>query len=130
MHLCVCVCVCVSVCVCVCACACACACVCVHVHVYVCVCAYVCMSSLPPFFSPPPLPCVQGDVWICMELLDSSMDKIAEQVYMRMKATIPEEILGKMTVSVSLSFNKSHLKSMFLEGRCGFYVVVEGKTGA
>ena len=44
---------------------------------------------------------VQGDVWICMELLDSSMDKISDRVYQQLKSTIPEEILGKMTVSVS-----------------------------
>ena len=45
--------------------------------------------------------CVQGDVWICMELLDSSMDKISDRVYQQLQSTIPEEILGKMTVSVS-----------------------------
>ena len=36
-----------------------------------------------------------------MELLDSSMDKIADKVYNKLKQDIPEEILGKMTVSVS-----------------------------
>ena len=36
-----------------------------------------------------------------MELLDSSMDKISDRVYQQLSSTIPEEILGKMTVSVS-----------------------------
>ena len=44
---------------------------------------------------------MQGDVWICMELLESSMDKISDRVHQQMKSTIPEDILGKMTVSVS-----------------------------
>ena len=39
-----------------------------------------------------------------MELLDSSMDKISERVYQQMKSSIPEDILGKMTVSVSHLF--------------------------
>ena len=36
-----------------------------------------------------------------MQLLDSSMDKIAERVYHQLRSTIPEQILGKMTVAVS-----------------------------
>lgn len=36
-----------------------------------------------------------------MELLDSSMDKISEKVYTQLNQTIPEEILGVMTVAVS-----------------------------
>lgn len=47
----------------------------------------------------------EGDVWICMELLESSMDKISERVHQQMKSSIPEEILGKMTVSVILALN-------------------------
>ena len=35
-----------------------------------------------------------------MELMDSSMDKVAELVYNRLKQSIPEDILGKMAVSV------------------------------
>ena len=37
-----------------------------------------------------------------MQLLDSSMDKIAERVYHQLRTTIPEQILGKMSVAVSL----------------------------
>lgn len=58
----------------------------------------------PYTYTPYLIPCVQGDVWICMELLDSSMDKISDRVYQQIKSTIPEEILGKMTVSVSRFF--------------------------
>lgn len=54
----------------------------------------------------------EGDVWICMELLDSSMDKISERVYQKMKSSIPEDILGKMTVSVvrALNYLKTDMK--------------------
>ena len=37
-----------------------------------------------------------------MELMDSSMDKIAEKVYKQLNQTIPENILGVLTVNVSL----------------------------
>ena len=36
-----------------------------------------------------------------MELMDSSMDKVSELVYNKLKQYIPEDILGKMSVSVS-----------------------------
>ena len=36
-----------------------------------------------------------------MQLLDSSMDKIADRVYHQLRSTIPEQILGKMSVAVS-----------------------------
>ncbi len=42
----------------------------------------------------------QGDVWICMEVMDTSLDKFYEMVY-KLHKTIPEAILGKITVSVS-----------------------------
>ena len=35
------------------------------------------------------------------------MDKISERVYQQMKSSIPEDILGKMTVSVSQLFTFS-----------------------
>ena len=37
-----------------------------------------------------------------MELMDSSMDKISEKVYNQLNKRIPEDILGKMTVAVSI----------------------------
>uniref|UniRef100_A0A3Q2YBB1 mitogen-activated protein kinase kinase n=1 Tax=Hippocampus comes TaxID=109280 RepID=A0A3Q2YBB1_HIPCM len=42
----------------------------------------------------------EGDVWICMELMDTSLDKFYKQV-MEKERTIPEDILGKIAVSVS-----------------------------
>lgn len=44
---------------------------------------------------------LQGDVWICMELMDTSLDKFYKQV-MEKERTIPEDILGKIAVSVSV----------------------------
>ncbi|MGH0133388.1 UNVERIFIED_CONTAM: hypothetical protein FKN15_052369 [Acipenser sinensis] len=41
---------------------------------------------------------VKGDVWICMELMDTSLDKFYKQVIEKGMA-IPEDILGKITVS-------------------------------
>lgn len=41
----------------------------------------------------------QGDVWICMELMDTSLDKFYKRVIDKGK-TIPEDILGKITVAV------------------------------
>lgn len=42
----------------------------------------------------------QGHVWMCMELLDSSMADVASIVYNQLKQCIPEKILGKMSVAV------------------------------
>ncbi len=36
-----------------------------------------------------------------MEVLDSSMLQVSEIVYNKMKQSIPEEVLGTMTVAVS-----------------------------
>ena len=40
-----------------------------------------------------------GDVWICMEIMDTSLDKFYQKVY-KLNMTIPEEILGKIAMSV------------------------------
>jgi mitogen-activated protein kinase kinase 7 len=39
-----------------------------------------------------------SDVWICMELMAMCFDKLLKQI----KAPIPEDILGKLTVSVRI----------------------------
>lgn len=44
----------------------------------------------------------QGDVWICMELMDTSLDKFYKQVIEK-GLTIPEDILGKIAVSVGVT---------------------------
>lgn len=45
---------------------------------------------------------LQGDVWICMELMDTSLDKFYKHVIDK-GLTIPEDILGKIAVSVSIN---------------------------
>lgn len=43
----------------------------------------------------------QGDCWICMELMATSLDKFYKFVYCSLDDVIPEEILGKITLAVS-----------------------------
>ncbi|KAK0135694.1 Dual specificity mitogen-activated protein kinase kinase 6 [Merluccius polli] len=49
----------------------------------------------------------EGDVWICMELMDTSLDKFYKQVIEK-GMTIPEDILGKMAVSVVKALEHLH----------------------
>ena len=41
----------------------------------------------------------EGDVWICMEVMDTSLDKFYKMVYQQNKC-IPEEVLGKVSYAV------------------------------
>lgn len=41
----------------------------------------------------------EADVWICMELMATCFDKLLK----RIKKSVPEEILGKVTVAVSIN---------------------------
>lgn len=41
----------------------------------------------------------EGDVWICMEVMDMSLDKFYTKVYKHGRA-IPEDILGKIAFAV------------------------------
>lgn len=43
----------------------------------------------------------EGDVWICMEVMDTSLDKFYAKVY-RHGRVIPEDMLAKITFAVSL----------------------------
>uniref|UniRef100_A0A672YIZ4 mitogen-activated protein kinase kinase n=1 Tax=Sphaeramia orbicularis TaxID=375764 RepID=A0A672YIZ4_9TELE len=43
----------------------------------------------------------EGDCWICMELMATSLDKFYKFVYCSLGDVIPEEILGKITLAVS-----------------------------
>ena len=45
-----------------------------------------------PFFN------AQGDVWICMEVMSTCLDKL----YHDLHRPFPEKVLGKVTVAVSL----------------------------
>ncbi|RXN31265.1 dual specificity mitogen-activated kinase kinase 4-like isoform X1 [Labeo rohita] len=41
----------------------------------------------------------EGDCWICMELMSTSLDKFYKYVYCALDDVIPEEILGKITLA-------------------------------
>lgn len=43
----------------------------------------------------------EGDCWICMQLMDTSLDKFYKFIYEKLKQRIPENIIGKITVAVS-----------------------------
>ncbi|GCC24102.1 dual specificity mitogen-activated protein kinase kinase 6 isoform X2 [Chiloscyllium punctatum] len=51
----------------------------------------------------------EGDVWICMELMDTSLDKFYKQVIDK-GMTIPEDILGKIAVSIVKALEHLHSK--------------------
>ncbi|NWY69889.1 MP2K6 kinase, partial [Erithacus rubecula] len=52
---------------------------------------------------------LQGDVWICMELMDTSLDKFYKHVIDK-GLTIPEDILGKIAVSIVKALEHLHSK--------------------
>lgn len=43
----------------------------------------------------------EGDCWICMELMDVSLDKFYKYVYRKMNQRMPENIIGKIALAVS-----------------------------
>uniref|UniRef100_A0A8C4HI07 mitogen-activated protein kinase kinase n=1 Tax=Dicentrarchus labrax TaxID=13489 RepID=A0A8C4HI07_DICLA len=49
----------------------------------------------------------EGDVWICMELMDTSLDNFYKKVIDKGK-TIPEDILGKITVAIVKALEHLH----------------------
>lgn len=57
-----------------------------------------------------------ADVWICMELMASCFDKLLK----RLRAPIPEEILGKVTVAVSMN----HMKHENALIKCLIYLLL------
>ncbi|XP_069691167.1 dual specificity mitogen-activated protein kinase kinase 4 isoform X3 [Periplaneta americana] len=54
----------------------------------------------------------EGDCWICMELMDTSLDKFYKFIYEKLQQRIPENILGKITVATvtALNYLKEKLK--------------------
>lgn len=54
----------------------------------------------------------QGDCWICMELMDTSLDKFYKFICERMQTRIPENILAKITLATvkALNYLKEKLK--------------------
>lgn len=47
----------------------------------------------------------EGDCWICMELMDTSLDKFYKYIYESLKQRIPEVIIGKVTVATVNALN-------------------------
>ncbi|XP_063696002.1 dual specificity mitogen-activated protein kinase kinase 4 [Culicoides brevitarsis] len=54
----------------------------------------------------------EGDCWICMELMDTSLDKFYKFICERQRQRIPESILAKITVATvhALNYLKEHLE--------------------
>lgn len=54
----------------------------------------------------------EGDCWICMELMDTSLDKFYKFIYERLEQRIPEPVLGKIALATvkALNYLKEELK--------------------
>ncbi|KAL1130661.1 hypothetical protein AAG570_011903 [Ranatra chinensis] len=54
----------------------------------------------------------EGDCWICMELMDTSLDKFYKFIYEKLRRRIQENILGKISVATvrALNYLKEKLK--------------------
>lgn len=54
----------------------------------------------------------EGDCWICMELMDTSLDTFYKYIYHRLGERIPEPVLGRITVATlnALSYLKEQLQ--------------------
>jgi len=54
----------------------------------------------------------EGDCWICMELMHSSLDKFYKFVYGKLHESIPEKVIGKITLATvnALNYLKEKLK--------------------
>jgi len=53
----------------------------------------------------------EGDCWICMEVMDTSLERLYKLVYERLGERLPEDIIGKVTVATvkALSYLKDNL---------------------
>jgi len=60
----------------------------------------------------------EGDCWICMELMDSSLDQFYKFVFRQMKQTLPENIIGKIALAVSIAVYFFKLKTRLLLEMC------------
>jgi len=56
----------------------------------------------------------EGDCWICMELMDCSLDKFYHFIFDELNESIPEAIIGKITVATvnALNYLKERLQIM------------------
>lgn len=55
----------------------------------------------------------EGDVWICMEVMDMSLDKFYMKVYKHGRA-IPEDILGKVAFAVCIHLNSDNVAYLLI----------------
>lgn len=62
----------------------------------------------------------EGDVWICMEVMDMSLDKFYTKVYKHGRA-IPEDILGKVAFAVRMHSNIFSNAAY----RCVYFIVLK-----
>lgn len=62
----------------------------------------------------------EGDVWICMEVMDMSLDKFYTKVYKHDRA-IPEDILGKVAFAVYILIMYEH-SSMVLNNNFSHFL--------
>lgn len=55
---------------------------------------------------------LQGDCWIVMELMDTSLDKFYKFIYEKLNDRIPEDIIGKIALATvkALNYLKEKLK--------------------
>ncbi len=56
----------------------------------------------------------EGDCWICMEVMDTSTDKFYKFIYEQLRESIPEKVIGKITVATvkALNYLKEKLQIM------------------
>lgn len=61
----------------------------------------------------------EGDVWICMEVMDISLDKLYPLVHKQKGCGIPENILSKITFAVRVLMINEHFETFsFLKVGC------------
>ncbi|THD18787.1 Dual specificity mitogen-activated protein kinase kinase 4 [Fasciola hepatica] len=65
----------------------------------------------------------EGDCWICMEMMATSLDKFYKFVYRNLQTRIPETVLGKIATAVSGQFSLCFdTWSIFQIHHCNFSV--------
>jgi len=50
----------------------------------------------------------EGDCWICMELMDASLDQFYKFVYKTLKQRLPEAVIGRIALAVVQALNYLH----------------------
>ena len=60
----------------------------------------------------------EGDVWICMEVMDTSVDKFYQKVF-KSNRDMPEWVLGKIAFSVVSALHYLHTKLKVIHRQSG-----------